>query len=102
MGLMNQGAVDVKKVGSEYWLVAEGHSGVFLYTSPDGTSWTQATNLGNSLNLYVLLSGEEYDKEGMITPMLFLKDDTLHSLWYAGASYYTWNKNSIAVAFIGD
>jgi hypothetical protein len=90
--LLNAGAVDVKKVGNVYVMVAEGADGTYWYTSPDGLCWAPQGRL-------FPLSGHAYDAYGQVTPFLEVENGALSAVWFGGASVSTWNKNRIAVAF---
>jgi len=90
--VLNAGAVDVKKIGNVYVMVAEGQSGTAWYTSPDGICWAQQ-------GLLVSTSGHPYDAFGQVTPFLEVENGALSAVWFGGASVVTWNKNRIAVAF---
>lgn len=93
--LVGAGAADVKRVGSEYVMVYESHEGVHRATSTDGITWT------DDADLYVPISGKDYDKYGTVTPFLLVKSSKVHSVWYAGCTVESWNKNVISAAFVG-
>jgi hypothetical protein len=90
--VLNAGAVDVKKVGNVYVMVAEGLDGTYWYTSPDGLCWASQGRLFG-------LSGRAYDAFGQVTPFLEVENGALSAVWFGGASISTWNKNRVAVAF---
>jgi hypothetical protein len=90
--VLNAGAVDVKKVGSVYVMVAEGGDGTYWYTSPDGVCWAAKGRLFG-------LSGRSYDAFGQVTPFLEVSGGVVQAIWFGGASVTTWNQNRIAVAF---
>ena len=89
---LNAGAVDVKKVGGVYVMLREGGNGTYWATSANGTCWVDRGKLFD-------LSGGGYDAFGQVTPFLDVDGDSLHAIWFGGASVSTWNKNRIAVAF---
>lgn len=90
--VFNAGAVDVKRVGSVYVMVAEGQTGTSWYTSPDGICWAQKGQL-------VARSGQPYDAFGQVTPFLEVANDALQAVWFGGATVASWNQNRIGVAF---
>ena len=90
--VLNAGAVDVKKIGGVYVMVAEGQDGTYWYTSPDGVCWASKGRLFG-------LSGRTYDAFGQVTPFLEVENGALSAVWFGGASVVTWNRNRLAVAF---
>ena len=89
---LNAGAVDVKRIGSDYVMLREAGDGTYWATSRDGICWTDRGRLFG-------MSGSDYDRFGQVTPFLWLDGDAVRGVWFGGASVPTWNRNRIAVAY---
>lgn len=75
--MLNEGAVDVARVGDRYVMLAEGHTGTRVYLSQDRLSWTlQGSAIG--------LSGGVYDQFGQVTPHLVVHQGDVNALTYVG------------------
>ena len=90
--LLNEGAIDVAKVGDRYVMLVEGHTGTRSYHSSDRLSW-------NLQGTVISLSGDSYDSFGQVTPHLVTHQGEVRALFYGGASNPCWCKNRIAAVF---
>ena len=90
--VLNEGAIDVARVGTGYVMLAEGHNGIRYYTSSDRISW-------QNHGLMIELSGASYDSFGQVTPHLVMDRNEVKALFYGGATASCWCTNRIAVAF---
>ena len=90
--VLNEGAVDVARLGSAYVMLVEGHQGTRYYTSQDRLNWQVHDYLFG-------LSNFSYDRYGQVTPHLIIDQDELLGIFYGGASNECWCKNRIAAVF---
>ena len=92
--LLNEGAIDVARVGNEYIMLTESRNGTKYYRSSNRIDWVIGGNL-------IGLSGQNYDQFGQVTPHLLVDVGEAVALFYGGASNDCWCKNRVAVAFAG-
>ena len=92
--VLNEGAVDVDRVGEWYVMLAESGSGTRFYVAKDPLHWK---NMGQLFGL----SGAGYDGYGQVTPNLLTSQGNAVAIFVGGASNACWCKNRIAVAFPG-
>ena len=90
--VLNEGAIDVARLGSGYVMLAENHTGTRYYTSSDRVTW-------QSHGFIIETSGSAYDQFGQVTPHLLVDENEVKALFYGGATQSCWCKNRIAVAF---
>lgn len=83
------GGVDVERIGGDYLMVYESHSGTRAATSPDGILW-------RARGLWLPRSGGEVDRHGHVTPMLLPGDDGRPADLFVGAARGgSWDRNRI-------
>ena len=92
--VLNEGAVDVDRVGQWYVMLAESGNGTKLYVAKDPVNWKYVGYLFNK-------SGQGYDAFGQVTPFLLVEGGQATGVYFGGASDVCWCKNRIGVAFPG-
>jgi hypothetical protein len=90
--LLNEGAVDVDRVGDTYVLLSEGYQGTKLFSSLNGLDWSYE-------GMVLELSGQAWDTYGQVTPHLLVHDGEARAIFVGGASDSCWCKNRVGVAF---
>jgi hypothetical protein len=89
--VLNEGAVDVDRVGEFYVMLTEAGDGTKLYVATDPVSWQY---VGKVLGL----SSQPYDAHGQVTPFLLSDGNTAQAIFFGGASDSCWCKNRLAIA----
>ena len=93
--LLNEGAVDVARVGDWYVLLSESGSGTNLFVAKDPLDW-------HPLGLIWNKSGAAWDQYGQVTPFLLTANGKAVAIFFGGASDSCWCKNRIAMAWPGE
>ena len=92
--VLNEGAIDVDRVGDWYVMLAESGQGTKLYVAKDPLTWKYVGMMWGK-------SGQPYDAYGQVTPFLLTDGGQAKAIYFGGASDSCWCKNRIAVAFPG-